>query len=82
MLHTCRIRRTTATDPRNRSSTGNPCLSDFVRILRNCLRHPLPRNHGPCIPRPRAKSLCFVETNMIEILVQIKLESRYLIDFI
>lgn len=82
MLHTCRIRRTTATDPRNRSSTGNPRLYDFVRILRNCPRHPLPRNRGPCIPHPRAKSLCFVETNMIEILMQVELESCYLIYFI
>lgn len=73
MSRTCRTRRT-ITDPRNRSLTGILYSSDFVRIVRNCLRHPLPRNRGPCIPRPRAKSLYFVETNMIEILIQIELE--------
>lgn len=74
MSHTCRTHRTVITDPRNRSLTGIPYSSGFVRILRNCLRHPLPRNRGPCIPRPRAKNLYFVETNIIEILVQVELE--------
>lgn len=79
MSRTCRTRRTAVIDPRNQSLTGNPYSSGFVRTLRNYLRHPHPRHRDLCIPRPRAKSLCFVNT--IEILIQVELENCLFILF-